>query len=172
LTLKGCGHTLFLYRLFYIGEPGKFPAHEVHMKSKVFVSGILFVGLLSFCGSLLAHHGSAAYSDKMITLKDATVTKFQWGNPHCIVMFDVKDEKGNVEHWASEAGSPSALSLIGWTKGSVHPGDTITVYIFQSRAGTPVGRLNRIVLPDGTILKDSQLGGNAYKGAAEKEKQQ
>jgi hypothetical protein len=34
-------------------------------------------------------------------------------------MFDVKDEKGNVTHWAAEAGSPSVLGLIGWRKTSV-----------------------------------------------------
>src|SRR5262249_25436528 len=64
---------------------------------------------------LFAHHGSSAYSDKMTVLKSATVTKFQWGNPHSIVMFDAADDKGKVQHWAAEAGSPSALSLIGWS---------------------------------------------------------
>ena len=141
------------------------------MKSRVLVSCALVVGLLLVCGSLFAHHGSAAYADKIVTLKDATVTKFQWANPHSIVMFDVKDETGNVVHWAGEAGSPSALSLIGWTKSSLQPGDVVTVHIFQSKAGTPVGRLNRIVLADGTALRDSQLGGDAYKGAAEKPQQ-
>ena len=141
------------------------------MKSKVLVVCALVVGLLSVSGSLFAHHGSAAYADKIVTLKDATVTKFQWANPHSIVMFDVKDEKGDIVHWAGEAGSPSALSLIGWSKSSLQPGDVVTIYIFQSKAGTPVGRLNRIALADGTTLRDSQLGGDAYKGAAEKPQQ-
>jgi uncharacterized protein DUF6152 len=137
------------------------------MKNRL-VSFALLVGLLSVCGSLFAHHGSAAYSDKAITLKDVTVTRFVWANPHSIVMFDVKDDKGSVVHWAGEAGSPSALSLIGWSKSSLQPGDVVTIYIFQSKAGTAVGRLNRIMLADGTALRDSQLGGDAYKGAAEK----
>src|SRR5260370_8093273 len=73
-------------------------------------------------------------------------------------MFDVKDDKGNVAHCAAEAGSPSALSLIGWSKNSLHPGDVVTVYAFQSKTGNPVGLLNKIVMSDGTTLKDSQLG--------------
>lgn len=141
------------------------------MKSKVVVSFFSVLGLLSVCGPLFAHHGSAAYADKTVTLKDATVTKYLWANPHSIVMFDVKDDKGEVIHWAGEAGSPSALSLIGWTKNSLQPGDVVTVFIFQSKAGTPVGRLNRIVLADGSILRDSQLGGDGYKGSAEKPQQ-
>jgi hypothetical protein len=50
------------------------------------------------------------------------------------------------------------LGLLGWTKDSVQPGDVITVYIYQSKTGRPVGRLNRIVLANGTALKDSALG--------------
>jgi Family of unknown function (DUF6152) len=43
-----------------------------------------------------AHHGSSAYDfTKLITSK-ATVTSLEWGNPHCILKFDIKDEKGAV----------------------------------------------------------------------------
>ena len=108
---------------------------------------------------LFAHHGNAAYDTaKATVLKGATVTKFVWGNPHTFLMVDVKDDKGNVVHWAGEAGSPSSLSLLGWSKDSVQPGDVITLYIYQSKTGRPVGRLNKIVLSDGTELKDSALG--------------
>src|SRR3954468_13001371 len=81
----------------------------------------LLAGLLLICSPAFAHHGSSAYSDKLTTLKNATVTKFQWGNPHSIVMFDANDDKGKAVHWAAEAGSPSALSLIGWSKGAIQP---------------------------------------------------
>jgi len=129
---------------------------------KLLISAAFVVGFLIAGSSVFAHHGSALYSDKVTTLKEATVTKFQWGNPHSIVMFDVKDDKGNVTHWAAEAGSPSALSLIGWSKISITPGDTMTIYLFQAKSGVPVGRLNRLVLSDGTTLRDSQLGGEKY----------
>src|SRR5260370_33116912 len=83
-------------------------------------------------------------------------------------MFDVKDDKGNVAHCAAEAGSPSALSLIGWSKNSLHPGDVGTVYAFQSKTGNPVGRLNKIVMSDGTTLKTSHLGDADSKDKHEK----
>lgn len=129
----------------------------------------LIVSLLMTCAPLFAHHGSATYdTQKVVVLKDATITKFIWANPHSIAMFDVKDDKGNVNHWAAEAGSPSALTLIGWTKNSLKPGDVVTVYTFQSKNGNPVGRLNKIVLTDGTTLKDSQLGDADTKEKSEK----
>jgi len=129
------------------------------MRTKLLISFAAVVGLLAICSSTLAHHGSAGYVDKMLVLKNATVTKFQWSNPHSLIMFDVKDDKGSVTHWAVEAGSPSALNLIGWSKTSIGPGDAVTVYMFQAKSGSPVGRLSKIVLPDGTALEDSQLGG-------------
>jgi Family of unknown function (DUF6152) len=129
----------------------------------------LVIGLVLACVPLFAHHGSATYdTQKVVVLKDATITKFIWANPHSIAMFDFKDDKGNVAHWAAEAGSPSALSLIGWTKNSLKPGDVVTVYTFQSKTGNPVGRLNKIVLSDGNTLRDSQLGDADSKEKSEK----
>jgi hypothetical protein len=129
------------------------------MKLRLVTSLALVVGFSTVGIPLFAHHGNVAYdTSKAVRLKEATVTKFVWANPHCVVMFDVKDDKGDVQHWAGEAGSPSALGLIGWTSKSVQPGDMITVYIYQAKTGRPVGRLNKIVLADGTELKDSALG--------------
>jgi len=129
---------------------------RVHRALVAFIVGLLI------SVPLTAHHGNAAYdTSKAVVLKDATVTKFVWANPHTIIQFDVQDDKGNVVLWAGEAGSPSALRLLGWTQSSVQPGDRITVYIYGAKSGQPVGRLNKIVLSDGTELKDSALG---YRG--------
>ena len=133
------------------------------MKTKLFAYFALLVGLLAVCGSALAHHGNAAYADKFLELKQATVTKFMWSNPHSLLYFDVKDEKGNVAHWVGETGSPSALALVGWSKTSVQPGDVIAVFIYPSKSGSPAGRLNKIVFADGTTLHDTQLGGEGDK---------
>jgi hypothetical protein len=133
------------------------------MKGKLFICLALLGGLLTVCGPIFAHHGSAAYASSVVMMKDVTVTRFTWNNPHCIVMFDVKDDKGNVTHWAAEIGSPPAVSLIGWNKNSLQPGDTVTVYLWPAKSGRPVGRLNRVVFPDGKTLRDSQLGGGGEK---------
>jgi len=129
-------------------------------------------GLLMTWSPLFAHHGSQAYSSTPIVLKDATVTKFQWANPHCVVTFDVTDDQGKVVHWAAEAGSPSALGLIGWTRSAIRPGDKVTVYIFQTKSGNSVGRLNKVLLADGTELRDSQLGGAGAGGQQPQSNQQ
>ena len=129
------------------------------MKSKLLISFAVLVGVLTVGSPLFAHHGSAAYkADKVIVLKQATVTTFVWANPHTMVLFDVKDDKGNVSHWAGEAGSPSAVRLLGWTKNSLQPGDVITVHLNPSKFESTVGRLDKIVLANGTTLKNSPRG--------------
>ena len=129
------------------------------MKSRVLMSLVLLSTLLAVWGSLFAHHGSAAYkTDAVVVLKKATVTRFVWANPHAVLMFEVKDDKGNVSHWAGEAGSPSAIRLLGWTKNSLRPGDVVTVYLYPSKFSSTVGRIEKIMLADGTTLKDSPRG--------------
>jgi hypothetical protein len=125
------------------------------MRTRV-ASLALAVSLVAICDPLFGHHGNVAYDEsKIVVLKEATVTKFIWANPHNLILFDMKDSNGQVTHWSVEGGSPSALSNLGWTRNSVQPGDVITVYLTQSKLHTPAGRLTQIVLADGTVLKDS-----------------
>ena len=128
------------------------------MQTKLTALTVL-AGVLAISSPGLAHHGNAAYDGSVTMLKDATVTRLSWQNPHTIVLFDVKGENGEPLHWSAELGSPSALGLIGWTKTSLSPGDVITVYIHQAKTKNPVGRIEHIVLADGSILRDSSGGG-------------
>lgn len=131
------------------------------MKSRLFAACVLAIGVLSVCGSALAHHGTAVYEDHITEFKQVTVTKFSWANPHSLINFDVKDNKGNVVNWVVETAAPQALRLIGWSKASIAPGDVITVRMYCSKNGNPAGRLNKIVLADGTELHDTVLGGES-----------
>jgi hypothetical protein len=124
----------------------------------------LLAGILMVCPPVSAHHGNAAYSDKMTEFKNVTVTKWLWSNPHCIVEFDVKDESGKVVNWSAETGSPEALRLLGWNKLSLKPGDVITIDLHAAKTGAPAGRFSKVVLADGTVLGDSQGAGTAASG--------
>jgi hypothetical protein len=129
------------------------------MKIRLVRSFALVGFLLAVCGPLFGHHGNVAYDmSKPLVLKEATVTKFTWANPHSFIMFDAKDGKGNAQHWIAETGSPSSLTQIGWNRNSLQPKDILTVYIFPSKSGVPVGRLNKVVFADNKELRDSIVG--------------
>jgi len=131
------------------------------MKEKLIVSFVVFVGLLTASGPVLAHHGTAAYADKITELKQVVVTKFAWANPHSLIGFDAKKANGQVVRWVCETAAPQALRLIGWSKTSLEPDDVITIDLYVAKNGSPVGRLQKIVLADGTELHDTVLGGDA-----------
>ena len=133
------------------------------MKSWLTALSVL-ASVLAVSSVAFAHHGNAAYEGTVTVLKDATVTKLAWANPHTVVQFDVKADNGEVVHWSAELGSPSALGLIGWTKTSLQPGDVITIYIHQAKTKNPVGRIEHLVLADGSVLRDSSGGGDGARG--------
>jgi hypothetical protein len=98
---------------------------------------------------LFAHHGTTAY-DSAKTLKlRGTVTAFTWVNPHASLEWDVKSEKGEVEHWVVELTSPGMLTRSGWHHDSVKPGDEVTVYFHPTKNGTRWGIFQRISFADG-----------------------
>ena len=120
-----------------------------------------FVALLAVSGPLSAHHGSAAYDDgKAVVLKNVTVTKVNWGNPHTLLLFDVKDDQGNLKHWVGEANAASAISSSGWTRTAIQPGDTVTVVLYAARNGQPVGRIGKVILANGKEFGDGSLIGD------------
>ena len=101
----------------------------------------LAAGLLLVAASAWAHHGSAiSYNTAHLWTTWATVTDFNYLNPHPSMTFDRTDKNGNVEHWVSELlTNPSALARAGWTKSrsveALKPGTKVKLYIGTSRVG-------------------------------------
>jgi Family of unknown function (DUF6152) len=134
---------------------------EDRVKAKLALHLSLVAGLLAICSPILAHHGSAAYDDsKAVVLKNVTVTKVNWGNPHTLLLFDAKDDQGNVKHWVAEANAASAISSSGWTRTAIQPGDTVTVVLYAARNGQPVGRVGKVILASGKEFGDGSLIGD------------
>jgi len=113
----------------------------------------VLVGLVAVSVPALAHHGNASYDyEKTVTVK-GTVTQWLWSNPHCLLKFDAKDDKGEIVHWVTEASNPVDMLRGGWTAASLKPGDEITIDVMPSKNGAPVGRIRQVRFNDGTILK-------------------
>jgi hypothetical protein len=124
------------------------------MKNFVLCLAIILAALL-VSAPVLAHHGETNYdTDKLVSVK-ATVTDFQFINPHVQIFLDAKNDKGEIEKWTCEARSPAMLVRNGdWDKNTLKPGDTITAVGFQSKNGAKILRLKKIVLAGGKELPD------------------
>jgi len=116
--------------------------------------GPLIAALLALATPLVAHHGDAAYSATPMEMKGCVVTEFSWMNPHSLIKFDYKTAAGEVQHWTMEIGSPPSMALLGWSRTTLRAGDVITAYVYQAKSGVPVGRTNKVILADGTVLAD------------------
>ena len=131
------------------------------MKSRFLASfALLWVaGLLIAHAPAFAHHGNRGAYD-IDTAKELTqagvVTQFKWGNPHVYILYDVKDDKGNVVHWAAETRPPYVMSKSGWTRETLKPGDEVTVTIFPAKSGAPVALLAKVVFGGKLIYDDEQ----------------
>ncbi|MDQ1470718.1 MAG: hypothetical protein QOJ99_2198 [Bryobacterales bacterium] len=99
------------------------------------------------------HHGWATFESQVTVTFKATVTDFHFVNPHSVVEFDEKDDKGNVHTWQGEFGSPIHLAPKGWTASSLEAGDEITITGYRAKNGARSLRVTRIVLSNGRELK-------------------
>lgn len=133
----------------------------MRLTSATFFTLLVMAGMIS--APLSAHHGTGvAYeTDKTITLK-GTVTEWIWSNPHCGILFDVTDASGQVTHWGAELSNPHQLSLAGFSKDVMKPGDKITLTGNPSKTGAPrINLLNGgLILPDGRALPEKHVKGN------------
>ena len=114
---------------------------------------IAVLGLLVSGVPVLAHHSVQAEFDlnKPITIT-GVVTKVEWINPHSYLYLDVKDDGGNMKHWAFEMAGPGALRRAGLSRadrGGLKAGDTITVNAVAAKDGTDAGLIKDVTLPDG-----------------------
>jgi Family of unknown function (DUF6152) len=122
------------------------------MKNRIVLVFASLVFLVMLVVPAFAHHGNAAYDEKTVVIK-GIVTEWKWTNPHTILKFDAKDEKGDIVHWLGEWNNPSTLINFGITAKSFKIGEEITVTMRgMAKSGAPLGRIEKVILSDGSEL--------------------
>jgi hypothetical protein len=122
------------------------------------LSCALLLGLagLLFSIPLFAHHGVAAYDMSKTVSAKATITKFEYANPHTQIYFDATDDKGNVEHWVAETTNPAMLNRVGWSRETLKPGDQVTLVFNPNKVGAKVVFLEKVIFADGKELSTAK----------------
>ena len=101
----------------------------------------LVAGLLVVSGSAWAHHGSSiSYDMAKLWTTWATITEFNYMNPHPTMRFERSTNDGQVEEWVSELlTNPAMLARAGWTRSrteeALKPGSRVKLYVATARAG-------------------------------------
>jgi len=116
------------------------------MKHSVCMLSSLITLALFVPGAALGHHGSAIYDETKSVVVKGVVTDWLWANPHCLLEFDVKDDKGNTVHWTSEVSNPPDMIARGWSRKMFKPGDEVTIWMIAAKNREPIGRIARVTV--------------------------
>lgn len=125
------------------------------MRNKFVAICIVVSFMLAVQVRILAHHGNSSYdTTKEDTTLTGVVTEWIVANPHSFLKMDVKNDDGSVSHWVieSSAASVNQRGNARLTRHSLKPGDKVTVTMMVAKNGRPIGRIHRLLLPDGQLV--------------------
>ena len=120
--------------------------------NKTIRTAVLSAVALLAGASAWAHHSFSAVYDmnKPVTVK-GVIAKVRLTNPHSWFYLDVKNEAGQTEQWAFEAGTPSGMIRNGYKPSVIKPGAEVTISGFHARdAAQHMGMLRELTTADGT----------------------
>jgi hypothetical protein len=125
----------------------------------VVVAAGLTVGSLP----LSAHHGTAEYDNTKTISLQGTVTALQYLNPHALILFTVKDDKGQTADWTAELQSPNLLSRRGWSRSTLKPGDQVVITGHPVKNGVKAMTGQKVVFTDGRETPNMGLPSDSSK---------
>ena len=115
------------------------------------VSGLLIAGVILSGRPLQAHHAVAGVYDlNKEVVMEGKLKKLNFVNPHASIVLTVEDKKvkGKLVDWTLTTASVTSLTLQGFGKNTIKPGDPLKVTILPAVNGNPAGYIRRISLGD------------------------
>jgi hypothetical protein len=133
------------------------------MKLKLSMYFIAATCLFAVSLPVCAHHGAAEYDNTKTISLQGTVTNLQYLNPHALIVFTVKDDKGQATEWTAELQSPNLLSRRGWSRSTLKPGDQIIVTGHPVKNGAKAMTGQKVVFSDGRATPNMGLPPDSAK---------
>lgn len=139
------------------------------MRSQLPIGFIAAVGLfvaalpVSAPFPLFAHHGTAEYDNTKTVALQGTVKELQYLNPHALIFFNVKDDKGQITEWTAELQSPNLLSRRGWSRSTLKPGDQVVITGHPVKNGAKAMSGQKVVFADGRETPNMGLPADSSK---------
>lgn len=117
------------------------------------VSIMFVVAIVATPKTVQAHHGVNGQFDLSQTLvKEGTVTRVRFVNPHSYVYFDVTEDDGSVVNWRCELRSGSLLRRKGWSKDMFADGTKIRIFGSPARKEPTTCYTETVTFEDGQKL--------------------
>jgi hypothetical protein len=129
------------------------------MKPRIFALVLLLLGGGFVSAEAFAHHGASRWDTDAWGTISGTVKRFDWQNPHPLLLVDVKNESGEAETWAVEFHPPNVMSRgVGWNHSTFKPGDPVTIYGHPEKKSVPIVngmkslRPVKVTMPSGQVV--------------------
>jgi len=119
--------------------------------ARLFVlSALLIAGVILAGRPLQAHHAVAGVYDlNKEVVMEGKLKKLNFVNPHASIVLSVEDKKAKkIVDWTLTTASVTSLTLQGFGKSTIKPGDPLKVTILPAINGNPAGYIRRISLGD------------------------
>lgn len=126
-------------------------------ENPIWVTGKLFracagcLGLLA-AGSAQAHHSFAIYDIDNKIERRGVVTKFEFVQPHILMVLEAKRDDGTTETWEIESMAPRRWDSFGYPRDVTKVGDEITIRGWPARDGTDQMALSTIITDKATTV--------------------
>jgi hypothetical protein len=123
------------------------------MKSAFFGLSTLIFAVVCAVPAFAHHSFAAAYDMQQAITLHGTIDQVLLRNPHSWFVIDVKNDKGEVEKWSFEAGTPSGMIRNGYTPQIIKHGAEVTIKGFRARdASQKRGMLRELTTADGKVF--------------------
>ena len=118
------------------------------------------VAILALAGPMTipadAHHSFAMFDNTKTITVDATVTRFDWINPHTWLYITAMDESGQEISWGLEGAGTGYMTNAGWKPDTIQPGARVVIDFHPMKDGTNGGQLLTVTFPDGKEMCSGQ----------------
>ena len=109
------------------------------------------------------HHGTSEYDSSKSVSIHGTVVELEYVNPHALIVFNVKDDSGQVSEWHAELQSPNLLSRRGWSRSTLKPGDEVIITGHPVKNGAHAMAAQKVVFADGRETPNMGLPADSSK---------
>ena len=126
------------------------------MKSAIAVAAWI-VGTALAALPAAAHHSFVSVFDPSQPIEmTGTVAEVEWMNPHVWIFLDVENDRGEIERWGFELGSPNGLVRRGWRHDSLEIGQSVTISGVLARDESQRAAARNVTLANGESLFGAQ----------------
>ena len=113
--------------------------------------------LILFSFSLNAHHSFAIYDIDNKISRTGQLTKFEFSNPHIILVVEVVNENGSIETWHIEGMNPRRWDNTETPRDIAKIGETVTITGWPARSGKDEMALSAITTERGTFVLSAEV---------------